>query len=318
MADQVAVLRAGTVQQVGTPTEIYDHPANRWVGDVRRLAAHEPARRARPTGSSPANGWTPAEPRLRRRRRPPGAARRALGGPVARRPRRVGVAGRHGLRRRAARRPHARRHRDRRPARSSSRRRRRRRCASASSVRASVDLDRVHLFDADDGGGDRTAMIDATAPPGLRRARILERIQRDGSVSLAELATEHAVSPVTVHRDLELLSGEGLLERVRGGARSLPDAPAADRDGLERAPARGGAGEGRDRRRARASWSRTGRRSSSTPPRQAWRSRTRIELRPPADLTLVTNSPAIALGLTADVDPRDRRRRASSTSTCAC
>jgi multiple sugar transport system ATP-binding protein len=31
MADQVAVLRQGTVQQVGTPTEIYDHPANRWV-----------------------------------------------------------------------------------------------------------------------------------------------------------------------------------------------------------------------------------------------------------------------------------------------
>ena len=31
MADQVAVLRAGTVQQVGSPMEIYDHPANRWV-----------------------------------------------------------------------------------------------------------------------------------------------------------------------------------------------------------------------------------------------------------------------------------------------
>jgi multiple sugar transport system ATP-binding protein len=31
MADQVAVLREGTVQQVGNPTEIYDHPANRWV-----------------------------------------------------------------------------------------------------------------------------------------------------------------------------------------------------------------------------------------------------------------------------------------------
>jgi multiple sugar transport system ATP-binding protein len=31
MADQVAVLREGTVQQVGTATEIYDHPANRWV-----------------------------------------------------------------------------------------------------------------------------------------------------------------------------------------------------------------------------------------------------------------------------------------------
>jgi multiple sugar transport system ATP-binding protein len=31
MADQVAVLREGTVQQVGKPVEIYDHPANRWV-----------------------------------------------------------------------------------------------------------------------------------------------------------------------------------------------------------------------------------------------------------------------------------------------
>jgi multiple sugar transport system ATP-binding protein len=31
MADTVAVLRQGTVQQVGSPTEIYDHPANRWV-----------------------------------------------------------------------------------------------------------------------------------------------------------------------------------------------------------------------------------------------------------------------------------------------
>ena len=31
MADQVAVLREGTVQQVGTPTEVYDRPANQWV-----------------------------------------------------------------------------------------------------------------------------------------------------------------------------------------------------------------------------------------------------------------------------------------------
>jgi multiple sugar transport system ATP-binding protein len=32
MADQVAVLREGHVQQVGTPGEIYNTPANRWVG----------------------------------------------------------------------------------------------------------------------------------------------------------------------------------------------------------------------------------------------------------------------------------------------
>jgi len=31
MADQVAVLRDGTIQQVGSPTEVYDRPANRWV-----------------------------------------------------------------------------------------------------------------------------------------------------------------------------------------------------------------------------------------------------------------------------------------------
>lgn len=31
MADGMAVLREGTVQQVGTPTEVYDRPANRWV-----------------------------------------------------------------------------------------------------------------------------------------------------------------------------------------------------------------------------------------------------------------------------------------------
>ena len=31
MADRLAVLRDGTVQQIGSPAEIYDRPANRWV-----------------------------------------------------------------------------------------------------------------------------------------------------------------------------------------------------------------------------------------------------------------------------------------------
>jgi DeoR/GlpR family transcriptional regulator of sugar metabolism len=56
-------------------------------------------------------------------------------------------------------------------------------------------------------------------PPALRRAQILERIQRDGGVSVADLARDHAVSQVTVHRDLEQLAREGLVERVHGGAR---------------------------------------------------------------------------------------------------
>src|SRR3954451_24035933 len=142
-------------------------------------------------------------------------------------------------------------------------------------------------------------MIDAPLPPVLRRARILERVQRDGGASLAELATEHAVSPVTVHRDLELLSGEGLLEGVRGGARSLP----GSRPRIEtawNARVREAAAE-KDSIAARArelvqdgstifvDASSTGLALART-----------LELHPPTELTLVTNSPAIALGLTAD------------------
>jgi DeoR/GlpR family transcriptional regulator of sugar metabolism len=50
---------------------------------------------------------------------------------------------------------------------------------------------------------------------------MLERIQRDGGLSVAELARIHEVSPITVHRDLEHLAREGLVERVHGGARAL-------------------------------------------------------------------------------------------------
>ncbi|MDA0180155.1 DeoR/GlpR family DNA-binding transcription regulator [Solirubrobacter phytolaccae] len=64
----------------------------------------------------------------------------------------------------------------------------------------------------------------STIPPALRRAQILERIQRDGGVSVADLARELTVSSITVHRDLEQLSRDGLVERVHGGARALPAA----------------------------------------------------------------------------------------------
>ncbi|MDP9133750.1 MAG: DeoR family transcriptional regulator, partial [Actinomycetota bacterium] len=66
-------------------------------------------------------------------------------------------------------------------------------------------------------------------PPALRRAQILERIQRDGGVSVAQLARDHAVSQVTVHRDLAELADEGLIERVHGGARNLEDDGGAER-----------------------------------------------------------------------------------------
>jgi DeoR/GlpR family transcriptional regulator of sugar metabolism len=68
-------------------------------------------------------------------------------------------------------------------------------------------------------------------PPALRRARILERVRQDGGASVADLARELEVSPITVHRDLERLASEGLLERVHGGARALEAPPTAGDDG---------------------------------------------------------------------------------------
>jgi DeoR family fructose operon transcriptional repressor len=62
-------------------------------------------------------------------------------------------------------------------------------------------------------------------PADLRRASILERIQRDGGASIAELARDYGVSQITVHRDLERLARDGLIERVHGGARPPGSGP---------------------------------------------------------------------------------------------
>jgi DeoR/GlpR family transcriptional regulator of sugar metabolism len=55
---------------------------------------------------------------------------------------------------------------------------------------------------------------------------MLERIQREGGVSVAELARAYEVSSITVHRDLEQLANDGLVERVHGGARAISPATA--------------------------------------------------------------------------------------------
>jgi DeoR/GlpR family transcriptional regulator of sugar metabolism len=55
----------------------------------------------------------------------------------------------------------------------------------------------------------------------MRRSQMLERIRREGGVTVTELARAHGVSPVTVHRDLAELAEEGLVERVHGGARAI-------------------------------------------------------------------------------------------------
>ncbi len=138
-------------------------------------------------------------------------------------------------------------------------------------------------------------------PPALRRAQILQRIQRDGGVSVAELARDHAVSAATAHRDLEELAREGLVERVHGGARSLnaaPGAPAIATAWTQRSD---------QAREAKAAIAAHAVRyvshgmtifldASST----ALALARRLVEDPPNELTLVTNSPAIAFELQAD------------------
>ena len=55
----------------------------------------------------------------------------------------------------------------------------------------------------------------------VRQERLLNEIQKQGQVSLADLAKALGVSDITIHRDLEELENEGKLKRVRGGARRI-------------------------------------------------------------------------------------------------
>lgn len=138
-------------------------------------------------------------------------------------------------------------------------------------------------------------------PPALRRAQILERIQRDGGVSVAELARDHAVSAITVHRDLEQLAREGLVERVHGGARALPGGglllsiATAWRERVQQA----GAAKAAIAERAAAMVD-----GGSTVFLDASSSALALARRlmddPPNELTLVTNSPAIAYEILAE------------------
>jgi DeoR/GlpR family transcriptional regulator of sugar metabolism len=131
-------------------------------------------------------------------------------------------------------------------------------------------------------------------PPALRRAQILERIQRDGGVSVAQLARDHDVSQVTVHRDLEQLAREGLVERVHGGAKALralgmPPIATAWEQRVQQAGAAKAAIAAHAARMV-ASSSTIFLDASST----ALALARRLMEYPPNELTLVTNSPAIA------------------------
>jgi DeoR family fructose operon transcriptional repressor len=137
-------------------------------------------------------------------------------------------------------------------------------------------------------------------PTSERRARILERIQEAGGVSLAELAREHDVSAITVHRDLEQLSRAGLVERFHGGARAARSAePARAETAWDRRLRQAGGAKDAIAAHARGMVP-DGATIFLDATSTAFALAHRIDLDPPEDLTIVTTSPAIALGLESD------------------
>lgn len=60
-------------------------------------------------------------------------------------------------------------------------------------------------------------------PPDLRRAELVRYLRESAGATVAELARLTGVSVVTIHRDLDRLASEGLVERVQGGARVAGD-----------------------------------------------------------------------------------------------
>jgi len=65
-----------------------------------------------------------------------------------------------------------------------------------------------------------------------RQNAIVARVRERGTVRVTELASMLSVSEMTIRRDIEVLAGDGLLDRVHGGAK-LPGGLRTDEPGFE-------------------------------------------------------------------------------------
>ena len=68
-----------------------------------------------------------------------------------------------------------------------------------------------------------------------RRSLILTLVEESGAVRVADLVERLGVSDMTIRRDIERLSADGLLERVHGGALAIgagPSAPTGEEPGF--------------------------------------------------------------------------------------
>ena len=78
MADRIAVMDHGVLQQVGTPLEVYNNPANVFVARFIGCAGHEPAQGH--AGAKAIAAWSSISVRSARRRRFPTGCAAALRG----------------------------------------------------------------------------------------------------------------------------------------------------------------------------------------------------------------------------------------------
>ena len=273
MADRLAVLRDGTVQQVGSPTEIYDRPANRWVATF----VGSPRMNLLPctaNGRLEGTGWSLPNPGFAfQGDRPALLGVRSEDLSLEARDESAALDGRVyaveplgdrtlvdveiGDQRIVIKAP---------PTAS---------LQIGDQVRAAVDLDRIHLFDAGTESAVARAMIDVPLTPVLRRARILERVQRDGGASLADLAVgARRLAGHRAPRPRAAVGRRACSSACAGAPARCPTPGRRSRPGGTRACA--GPRARRTRSRSRhARWSRTARRSSSTRRRPGWRWRAR-------------------------------------------
>ncbi len=132
----------------------------------------------------------------------------------------------------------------------------------------------------------------------LRRREMLRRIETEGGGGVAELARIFGVSTVTIHRDLEILVGEGVVERVRGGVRPLAVADDLQQGGFERR-----LGQATEAKRMIATSAALLVNEGSTifldASTTCFALARELERIAPPGVTLVTNSPAIAFELHA-------------------
>jgi DeoR/GlpR family transcriptional regulator of sugar metabolism len=133
-------------------------------------------------------------------------------------------------------------------------------------------------------------------PPELRRIQILNEVRRSGGSSISQLAREFSVSAVTVHRDLEVLANDGLVTRIRGGARAVQgDTRSIETDFMKRVR-QNPAGKYMIAAHAVSEIS-DGSTIFVDHSTSSLALARQLERHPPKALTLVTNSPAIAYEL---------------------